>query len=383
MAEQIYTSRKLKRGFFGFKVERPQAAPGKVLVLTGGGAPIVLWPSQKPTAGEAAWNRYDTVIEIDTGRRDFTFATPVAAKGGDVSFQMTFSASYRVSDPVRVLNEGLMNPEPALRRVITESASRVTENFDIEDAQGGVAAVREMVDKGKYTEKLPFELSAVNVKLELDNQAREFLAKRRQQRRDAELAAGKKQFAEEQAKVDKLGKQFEHEMQQVQGSHELEMQRQRAQAQLELEKQRAQTQLELEKQKAQNALEIQKMRMDVYKPMIQGGMWDMMLLRLADNPSDVGQVSELIMQMHAQQLAADVAVLEAMIKGDRIENQHLKDVTADLVRRLHTNAPSGPPALSAAPEAKHLTGGEPSKKKRKSADEDEEAADTPAGAEGA
>ena len=123
MAEQIYTTRKLKRSFFGFKAERPQAAPGKVLVLTGGDAPIVLWSNQKPTAGEAAWNRYTTVIEIDTSKRDFSFATPVSAKGGDVSFQMTFSASYCVADPLRVLNEGLMNPEPALRRVVTESVS--------------------------------------------------------------------------------------------------------------------------------------------------------------------------------------------------------------------------------------------------------------------
>lgn len=369
MAEQIYTSRKLRRRFFGFKVERPQAPPGKVLVLTGGGAPIVLRPGEKPTAGEAAWNRYDTVIEIDSGRRDFSFTAPVSAKGGDVSFQMTFSASYQVSDPVRVLNEGLMNPEPALRRVITESASRITEGFDIEDAPGAVAALRKMLDDKKYTEKLPFDLSAVNVKLDLDSQAREFLAKRRQQRRDAELAAGTKQFTEEQAKAALLGKQFEHNMQQVQSQHDLELEKQRAQAQLELDKQRTQAQLELEKQKAQNALEIQKMRMDVYKPMIQGGLWDMMLLRLADNPSDVDQVSELIVQMHAQQVAADVAVLEAMIKGDRIEDRHLMDVTSDLVRRLRNNVPSSSPALSAAPEPKQLSAAQEEQKHNPAGDD--------------
>lgn len=373
MAEQIYTSRKLRRGFFGFKVERPQAPPGKVLVLTGGGAPIVLRPGEKPTAGEAAWNRYDTVIEIDSGRRDFSFTAPVSAKGGDVSFQMTFSASYQVSDPVRVLNEGLMNPEPALRRVITESASRITEGFDIEDAPGAVAALRKMLDDKKYTEKLPFDLSAVNVKLDLDSQARDFLAKRREQRRAAELAAGKKQFAEEQAKIDKLTTLQGHDLEQVQANHDLELERLRAQAQLDLEKQRMQLQLDLERQQAQNALEIQKMRMDVYKPMIQGGMWDMMLLRLADNPGDVAQVSELLAQMHTQQLAADVAVLEAMIKGDRLEDRHLKDVTSDLVRRLRNIAPGGPPALGAAPEARQLPGGqapEPAAEKAENAGED-------------
>lgn len=354
MTEQIYTTRKLKRGFFGFKVERPQAAPGKVLVLTGGGAPIVLWPGQKPTAGEAAWNRYDTVTEIDTVNREFNFTAPVAAKGGDVAFQMTFSAGYKVNDPVKVLNEGLLNPEPALRRVITERVSRITEQFDIEDAQGAVAAVRDLVDKGKYTEKLPFELSTVNVKLELDSQARDFLAKRRQQRRDAELAAGSKQLTEEQAKATKLSKQFDHDIQQIENHHDLDLERLRAEAALLLDNQRAQNQLQLEKQKAENALAIQQMRMEVYKPMIQGGMWDMLTLRLADNPSDVGKVSELIVQMHAQQLAADVSVLEAMIRGDVIKDHQLKDVTGDLVRRLRSSASGGGPTLGPAPERKQL-----------------------------
>lgn len=354
MTEQIYTTRKLKRGFFGFKVERPQAAPGKVLVLTGGGAPIVLWPGQKPTAGEAAWNRYDTVIEIDTGRREFSFTAPVAAKGGFVAFQMTFSAGYKVNDPVKVLNEGLMNPEPALRRVVTESASRITEQFDIEDAQGATAAIRIMVDNGKYTEKLPFELSTVNVKLDLDSQARDFLNKRVQQRRDAELAAGSKQLTDEQAKAAKLSKLYDHDLQKLQGMHDLDMDRLRAQTQLDLDNQRLQSQLQLDKQKAQNELAIQQMRMEVYKPMIQGGMWDMLTLRLADNPSDVGKVSELIVQMHAQQLAADVSVLEAMIRGDVIKDHQLKDVTGDLVRRLRSSASGGGPTLGPAPERKQL-----------------------------
>jgi len=334
MVDQLYTTRDLKRSFFGFKVERPQAAPGKVLVLTGGGAPIVLWPGDKPTAGEAAWNHYHTLIEIDTSKRDFNFTEPVKAKGGDVSFQVTFSASYKVSDPVRVINEGISNPVPALKRVITESIGRVTELYDIEDVQGATVAVRDVLDKGKYTEKLPFELSTINVKLDLDAQARDYLAKHRQIDRDARLAAGSHQQITAKAEADILQQRYALDLQQKQRQFELE----------------------LDKQKVQMELQIQNMRLEeVYKPALQNGLWGLLVQRLAQNPNDIDQVSDLIVQLHAQQLAADVNVLEAMIKGDRIENQELKGVTTDLVRRLRSNAPNSP-GLPTLPDPKQLPG---------------------------
>ena len=199
-----------------------------------------------------------------------------------------------------------------------------------------------MLGKGKYTEKLPFDLSAINVKLELDSQARDYLSKRRQQFREADLARNAQQLTTAKAEEESLRQLYDHQAQHTQNKHELEM-----------DKLRAQYQLELEKQRAQNALDIQKMRVEVYKPLVQGGMWDMLLLRLGENPGDVAQVSDLIMQMHARQLLADVAVLEAMIKDDRIEDRHLKDVMADLVRRLRTGAGASLPTLSAT-EPKQL-----------------------------
>jgi len=51
MAERLYTQRKIKKSFLGLKTERPRAELGQALVLTGGGAPLVLMPGERGTSG--------------------------------------------------------------------------------------------------------------------------------------------------------------------------------------------------------------------------------------------------------------------------------------------------------------------------------------------
>ncbi|NLD45149.1 MAG: hypothetical protein GX657_16840, partial [Chloroflexi bacterium] len=147
---KLYRKEPIRRRFFGLKAARPRAEPGTVVVLTGGQAPIVLWPGQKSTPGEAAWNKYDTMYTIDTGRREFAMNDVlVPAKGGDVHFRVHFSASYRISDPVLIIEEDIVDARPILMRVLTESISRITEKFDIEEVEEARNAVRDMLDKGK------------------------------------------------------------------------------------------------------------------------------------------------------------------------------------------------------------------------------------------
>ncbi len=315
MTTQLFVRRSLNRRFFGLKVERPKAEPGKVLVLSGGHGNIVLWPGQKPTPGEAAWGAYNSVYEIDMGARDLSFVTSIPARGGDAAFQLTFSAGYKVSDPIRVINEQLVNPEPLLRRVITESSSRVTEKFDIEDSTEALAAIREMLDKKRYTEKLPFDLNAVNVKLDLDSHAKDFLNQRRQQKRQAILAQESGSLISSTAEAGKLKQRYDLELQQRQEEFDVQ----------------------IEKMRVEGALAIQRMRMEVYRPMIEGGMWAVLVQQLAQNPDDIDKVSSLILQMHQQQSGADLSMLQALLDGDMLEDRHLKEVTSNLVRRLQRN----------------------------------------------
>ena len=68
MAEKLYIQRKIRKSFLGLKTERPRAELGQALVLTGGGAPIVLQPGERAPSGEAAWSGYDTVYEVNMGK---------------------------------------------------------------------------------------------------------------------------------------------------------------------------------------------------------------------------------------------------------------------------------------------------------------------------
>ena len=331
MTSKLYSERKIERRFFGMRSERPQAKPGQALVLTGNGGTMVLQAGTRATPGEAVWGAYDTIYEVYMGQKEVAFTCSAPAKGGDVSFQANFQASYRVSDPAAVVDRGIDDPVPTIRRVVTDVISQVTGSFDIEDVQGASAAVRESLTKRNFTKEIPFVLETPLVALELDSKAKEYLSKRREMRRDAELARGSTDLTTATADADRLKREYE-----------LKAMQQQQQGELELVKLKAAMEAELTRQKVALELEMQKQRLDVYKPMIQEGMWGLLAQQLAQNPGDINRVTDVIMQMHSQKVAADVTMLQAMIQGDMIEDRHIRDVVSNLVQNLQQNMRGGP-----------------------------------------
>lgn len=323
MAVKLINERKLQRRLFGLLGERPRAMPGQALVLTGKNGSTILHPEGSATTGEAVWGNYDTIYEVDLSNKDLAFACNAPAKGGDVSFRITFSCGYRVSDPAAVVDQRIEDPTPMLQRVLAETMSQVTAGFDIEDGQSALSAVRAALAAREFADSLPFALNTVNVGLELDNQAKAFLQKRREARQQATLARESNDLTVAAAEAAQLQKEYERTAQQRQREFDLRLQRQ-----------------EIEHQ-----MEIQKLRVDMYKPIIEGGMMGMLVQQLAQNPDDIGRVTDVIMQAHNQKVQTDLLMLKALLDGDVIEDRHLKDVTASLVRNLEQNL-RGAPALS-------------------------------------
>jgi hypothetical protein len=105
-------------------------------------------------------------------------------------------------------------------------------------------------------------------------------------------------------------------------------------------------------------LETQKKRLEIYKPMIQEGMWGVLVQQLAQNPGDIGRVTDVMIQIHGQKVAADVAMLQTMIQGDMIEDRHMKDVVSTLVQNLQQNLRSGPLQLEQTAPARVLPAAE-------------------------
>lgn len=341
MTSKLYSERKTERRFFGLRSERPQAKPGQALVLTGNGGTMVLQAGTRATAGEAVWGAYDTVYEVDMGQKEVAFTCSAPAKGGDVAFLANFSASYRVSDPAAVVDRRIEDPTPIIRRVVTDAISQVTGGFDIEDVQGASAAVRESLGKRNFSKEMPFVLETPLVALELDSKAKEYLSKRRDMERQTKLARGSTDLTTATADAERLKREYE-----------IKAMQQQQQGELEMVKLKAAMEAELMRQKVALELEIQKQRLEVYKPMIQEGMWGVLVQQLAQNPADIGRVTEVMIQMHGQKVAADVSMLQAMIQGDMIEDRHMKDVVSSLVQSLQQNMRSGPLQLeqAAAPQ---------------------------------
>jgi len=343
MGSKLYTERKLERKLWGLLSERPRALPGQALVLVGKGGMVVLYPDRAATTGEAVWGGYDTVYEVDMGHKEIAFTCSAPAEGGDVAFQVNFSAGYRVNDPGAVIERRIEDPEPIIKRVVTDAISQVTARFDIEKVQDASAAVRELLATHNFTDQIPFVLDTPLATLELDSKAKEYLSKRREMRRQAELARHSSDLTVATADAERLKREYE-----------LRAMKQQQEGEIEIARIKAEMEAELARRKTELELEIQKRRLEVYKPMIEGGMWGLLAQQLAQNPDDIGRVTELMLQAQNQKVQADVLMLKALLDSDVIEDRHLKDVTASLVRNLEQNL-RGAPALGPGPsEARRL-----------------------------
>ena len=315
MAVKLYSKRKIERRFFGLRSKHLAALPGKALVLTGGGSTVALFPGQKATPGEAVYGGYDTIYEVDMGTKDFKYTFSAPAKGGDVSFRISFSAGYHVSDPIEVVNRQIEDPTTMLERVISEAVSKITAEHDIEDGEKALTAIRAALAKRQLGKETPFVLDTINVGLELDSEAKTFLRKRREQRRQVTLARESSDLTAATAAAEREKK--EYELQAVKKQREFE--------------------LELAREKVKMELEIQQLRLSVYKPMIEGGLWSVLIQQLAQNPDDIGRVTDVMLQAHSQKVQSDLLMLKALIDGDVIQDHHLHDVTTRLIQNLEQN----------------------------------------------
>lgn len=314
MANSLYSQREIKRKFLGLRNERPQALPGKALVLVGDGGMTVLQSGQKTTHGEAVWGSYQTAFDVDTGLKDISFSFASPAKGGDVNFTVNVEAGYRVSDPAEVVRQQLNDPAPVLRRAISDSVRQVTIQYDIEESESALGAIRSALVEGNLAKSLPITINTPSVTLDLDSQAKEFLKQRREQRHQAELARGSAQVTTATAQAQQLQQQFD---------------------------------MEARKRELGHQLELQQMRMDFYRPVIEGGMWSLLVQQLAEHPDDVGRVTDMIMRVHSAQVEKDLLYLKTMIDNDLIQDRHLQNITNGLIQNLEQSMGRGPLNLGA------------------------------------
>jgi len=273
MADRLYIQRKIKKSFLGLKTERPRAELGQALVLTGGGAPLILMPGERATSGEAAWAGYDTVYEVGLGKRSCQISGTAPASDGIAEFQFSLSASYRVNNPRQVIEDGLQDPTEALNRVLTETVRRIAGHHDIQQVNQAAQQVRDALDNNRFSSKLPFDFSEVSFKLEVDS-ARKSLAQ-----------TG---YAHEKALLEEKYKQ-----------------------------------------------EIYQIRRDMYATMAAGGQMAAMMQQLAQRPDDIAQVADILRQQDKDQWQANRQFLEKMLEEDRIPDHELRNAIFSIVNSVY------------------------------------------------
>jgi len=328
MATQLYEQQTIQRKFFGLKTTRPNAGPHEALVLTGKGDTIVLLPGQSVTPGEAFWAKYETIFRVDMGIHDFKTSFQSPAEGGDVSFTVTFTTGYRVNDPASIVKRKLVDPTSLLTRSFQERISQITENFDIEKGADAAKAIRKAMVTKEFMDGLPFVLEQPHVQVDLDAAAKKYLSQKREQKRQADLTRSSTSQTIADAEKRQLEQKYE----------------------LRAQEQKAKFQMDMEKQRVEMELQIQQMRLDVYKPMIEGGMWALLVQQLAQNPDDIGKVTEVIMTMHGRKVEADLLRLKTLIDGDVIDDAQIKRVTDSLIQSLEVSMLTG-----GAPKSPQLT----------------------------
>ena len=349
MKTQLYESHSIRRKFFGLKSERPKAGPHEALVLTGKGGTVTLLPDQSVTPGEAFMAQHDTLFRVDMGVHDITITFPSPAQGGDVSFSVTFSTGYRVSDPAAVVRRKLLDPTSFLTRAFEERISQITAEFDIEKGAEAAKAIRKAMKTKEFMSGLPFVLEQPHVKVDLDAAAKKYLSQKREQIRQADLTRSSTSQTIAEAEKSKLEQEYE----------------------MQKRKQEAKFQMELEKQRVEMELAVQKMRLEVYKPMIEGGMWALLMQQLAQNPDDIGKVTDVIITMHGRKVEADLLRLKTLIDGDVIDDAQIKRVTDSLIQSLEANTMlTGRP-----PQAPQLSVGEQDETKETGPKETKESGD--------
>ncbi len=301
MAQSIFSRRELKRKFLGLRNERPKAEPGRALVLIGEDAPIVLYPGQSISPGEAVWGKYDTVYEVDITQKQLDFQISSPAKGGVWEFTVRFSGSYQVSDPIRVVNESIQDPTPMLELVIKDTISQVTQQFDIEDGETARLAVRGQLEKG-LTKDVPFRFSAIFIELEPDQEAKEYLREQRRQKRQAVLIKGTEEVLVAQGSIEKLKRQMQRE-----GEEEM---------------------------------------VDHYEKILDKGITSILAQQLAQNPDNAPQITNFLLQLHQQDVDGKVQLLQTMVDNDLIEDWQLRDLVDNVVHSATTSPLQSTPKLS-------------------------------------
>ncbi len=316
--QSLFKETQVKIGLFRRKVE---VRPGTVLVLyRQGKPPIVLKPNDTLTAGERRWGKFQAAYEVNMREFPFKLTMNSPARDGAFHFQVTIEGTYRVANPVEVVEKQVTSPvSDYIQPLLQDYVRQVTQRHDIDQSLATETELRQGLGNIKWS--IPFHVQVSFVGVSLDEKTKRHVEQLREEQREGA-----------------------REIQHIQQSMELEKLKQ----QMELERERFR-------------LQMQQMRLDFYKPIIESGNWGMLAAQLAQHPEDVASVAQIMRDMWERELAFRLKMLEVAVDKDVLETYQLDESMRSVLRDLVSILRAGLPPSAELPgptnvEAKPLPG---------------------------
>lgn len=292
MASPLFTCYRLRRRFLGLRNKRPKPEVGRALVLLGGGeTPVVLYPGQTLSPGESVWGKYDTICEVDITQKHLSFRTSAPAMRKGWEFEVSFSGSYQVFDPLKVVKQGIQDADLMLQVILKDIISQVTQQYDIEDSEAARVAVRQKLERG-VKDKAPFKLNAIYIELEPDQEAKELIKERGRHSLKAHAIEESQRVIEAQAAIDTLLRQIKRDGEQEMVGH--------------------------------------------YEKMLDKGIYALLAKLMAESPENTPQVANFLLQMQQQDIQGKVQILQTMMDKDMIEDWQLKELVEEVIQSTRT-----------------------------------------------
>jgi hypothetical protein len=262
----------------------PSPEPGVALVLFREGQSLItLWPKDRLTSGEVKWGNYKTIYKVDTTEHSFSFSCSLPCRGDAFEFKAQVDVTYSVQDPATVVERDIADGRTVLEPLITSTMRAVTRQYDVEQSAEAEKAISEAVQRGTEDYRIGLRVDRLVVRLSLEEEARDHIRKLKRIERDEE--------------------------------------RERREA-------------ELEKQRAELEMEHVAMKMSFYRPLIEGGQWQLWALQLANNPADIATVAQMLGQQRQVDIENQLKALRIMLEEDAIEGFQIEEAGKRVLRRL-------------------------------------------------
>jgi hypothetical protein len=273
---------------------RPATKPGEALVIFRPGQPLVtIWPNRLPDTRVVYSNA--VIYRVDIADHLLTFRYPVPSRGDGFDFTVEVSMVCTVADPAVIVDRKGTKPYDTVERLLEGTMRLVTRRYQNDEGaeveQAIKIAIANAISNSEYGPGLAF--SSVAVKATPHEDTRKF--------------AGNVIRAEHDSTLEEMRDTAKHSR--------------------------------LRK------------NLDVYGPMVRGGQWDVLALRLASNPDDIDGVLDRLASADAREQQQNWEAIKYFLDRDEMEGFHLDaPVRALLERFVERLQPDRSRAALPAPE---------------------------------